>query len=92
MEYVQEAAKALSVLVKQGVALTGLSETQLVQLAAAAVVAIGLLYLLKDVISTLLIPSIKVDLTEGEHAGACVQPITPPIMDRRLFHPRSRIS
>ncbi|GLC58293.1 hypothetical protein PLESTB_001342900 [Pleodorina starrii] len=66
MKIVQEAMQTLRVLVNHGIALTGLTETQLVQLAVAAVVAIGLVYLLMDVIRTLLIPSIKVELTDAE--------------------------
>ncbi|GFR39785.1 hypothetical protein Agub_g270 [Astrephomene gubernaculifera] len=66
MEAVQEAAQALRILVNKGVEMTGLTDTQLVQLAVAAVVALGLVYLLKDILSTLLIPTIKVEPTDAE--------------------------
>ncbi|PNH00029.1 hypothetical protein TSOC_014170 [Tetrabaena socialis] len=70
MDAAQDVVKAMSALVQQGVVslsqLTGLTDTQLVQLVVAAVVALGLLYLLKDVIGTLLIPSIRVELTDAE--------------------------
>ncbi|GIL81328.1 hypothetical protein Vretifemale_10395 [Volvox reticuliferus] len=66
MEAMQEAIHALRALVNQGIALTGFTETQLLQLAVAAVVALGLVYLLKDVIGTLCIPSIKVSPTDNE--------------------------
>ncbi|GIL63479.1 hypothetical protein Vafri_17528 [Volvox africanus] len=66
MEAMQEAMHALRALVNQGIALTGFTETQLLQLAVAAVVALGLVYLFKDVISTLCIPTIKVSPTDNE--------------------------
>ncbi|PNW88530.1 hypothetical protein CHLRE_01g033350v5 [Chlamydomonas reinhardtii] len=57
-------------LLKEGVAklvqLSGFSETQLVQLAVVAVIALGLVLLLNNVVATLRIPSIKVELTEAE--------------------------
>lgn len=59
-------------LLKEGVAklvqLSGFSETQLVQLAVVAVIALGLVLLLNNVVATLRIPSIKVELTEGTRA------------------------
>ncbi|GLI61056.1 hypothetical protein VaNZ11_003318, partial [Volvox africanus] len=66
MEAMQEAMHALRALVNQGIALTGFTETQLLQLAVAAVAALGLVYLFKDVISTLCIPTIKVSPTDNE--------------------------
>lgn len=69
MEAIQVAALALRAQVNQGIALTGVTEVQLFQIAVAAVVALGFLYLIKDVINTLLIPSINVELTDGKHTG-----------------------
>lgn len=45
---------------------TGLTEQQLLQAVAVAAIALVVLFLAKDVISTLLIPSIKVELTDAE--------------------------
>ncbi|KXZ42649.1 hypothetical protein GPECTOR_127g527 [Gonium pectorale] len=65
-EAAKDVAQALRVLVSKGLELTGLTDVQLLQLAIVAAVALGLALLLKDVISTFLIPSIKVELTDAE--------------------------